>query len=154
MAPADRHELDCLHLLEKPMVNVHLWLDGLNRVFPYQLFGEYHRAFRHNGYGVRYCLENWGPDGEKAALVHLLRDWDDTVLVKHMNLGQALEKAREAVMFFNQMEGFWVQLNPQFANWLDKGWVNQAHEEGLFGPGLSRGQVKHFVEKYPPPGHP
>lgn len=154
MAPANRHELDCLHLLQKPMVNVHLWLDGMNRVFPYQLFGEYHRAFRHNGYGVRYCLENWGPDGEKAALVHLLRDWDDTNLIKQMNLEQALLLARKALMFFNQMEGFWVQLNPQFANWLDKAWVNQAHEEGLFGPGLSRGQVKHFAEKYPPIGHP
>ncbi len=153
MAPADRHELDCLHLLEKPMVNVHLWLDGLNRVFPYQLFGEYHRAFRHNGYGVQFCLENWGPDGEKAALIHLLRDWNDSYLLKHMNLEEALRFARKALMFFNQMEGFWVQLNPQFANWLEKGWVNQAHEEGLFGPGLSRGQVKHFEEKYPPIGH-
>lgn len=153
MARADRHEKDCLHLLRKPMVDVHLWLDGMNRVFPYQLFGEYHRAFRHNGYGVRYCLENWGPDGEKAALVHLLRDWDDRYLLKQMNLEEALVHARKALMDFNRMEGMAVHLNPQFADWLDKAWVNQAFEEGLFGPGMSRGQVKYYAEKYPPIGH-
>jgi len=153
MGNALRHEKDCLHLLQKPMVEVHLWLDGMNRVFPFQLFGEYHRTFRHNGFGVQMCLEMWGPDGQKAALVHLLRDWDDRVMIKHLNLEKALRLAGKALMDFNQLEGMAVHLNPQFANWLEKGWVNQAFEEGLFGPGLSRGQVKHFAEKYPPIGH-
>lgn len=154
MGDALRHEKDCLHLLGKPMVKVHLWLDGMNKVFPFQLFGEYHRTFRHNGYGVQMCLEMWGPDGEKAALVHLLRDWDDRVNLKHMNLEQALLLARKALMFFNGMEGMFVHLNPQFANWLEKGWVNQALEEGLFDPGLSRGQVKHFAGNFAHFAHP
>jgi hypothetical protein len=151
MAPRDRHELDCLHLLEKPMAQVHEYLDEMNQVFPFQLFGEYHRTFRHNGYGVQYCLKMWGPNGQKAAMVHLLRDWNDTLVIKHMNLDQALEKAREAVMFFNRLEHLFLGLNPQFADWLDKGWVNQAHEEGLFEWGLSKGQVKYYARGFPHP---
>ena len=146
MAPRNRHELDCLHLFQKPMAEVHEWLDGLNCVYPFQLFGEYHRTFRHNGYGVRYCLEKWGPDGEKAALVHLLRDWDDRAFVKQHNFEQLLPYMRKALMWFNQMpEDMWVMLNPQFKNWDSKGWVNQAHKEGLFERGLSKGQLKYYT---------
>jgi len=147
MAPRDRHELDCLHLMQKPMADVHLWLDEMNRVFPFQLFGEYHRTFRHNAYGVRFCLEKWGPDGEKAALVHLLRDWDDANVVKFMNLETALQRAQKALMWFNRMDevGMWVMLNPQFADWRDKAWVNQAHKEGLVERGVSKGQIKYYT---------
>jgi hypothetical protein len=154
VAYAGRHEKDCLHLLQKPMADVHIWLDKMNGAFPFQLFGEYHRTFRHNGFGVQMCLEKWGPDGEKAALIHLLRDWDDRVNIKHMNLEEALLLARKALMFFNKMEGMMIHLNPQFMDWQEKAWVNQAYEENLFGRGLSRGQVKYLAEKYPPPGHP
>lgn len=148
MARRDRHELDCLHLLGKPMVEVHEWLDGMNRVFPFQLFGEYHRTFRHNAFGVRYCLEKWGPDGQKAAMIHLLRDWDDRYAIKKMNLNEALQYARKAVMYFNGMDrvGMWIMLNPQFADWQDKGWVNQADKEGLMERGLSKGQIKYYTK--------
>jgi len=147
MARLDRHELDCLHVVGKPMTEVHLWLDALNRVFPFQLFGEYHRTFRHNAFGVQVCLENWGPDGQKAALVHLVRDWNDTFVLKQMHPEDVLRQAGKALVFFNNVENkLALHLNPQFANWLEKGWVNQAHKEGLFERGLSRGQIKYYAK--------
>ena len=147
MAHRDRHELDCLHVVGKPMAEVHLWLDALNRVFPHELFGEYHRTFRHNAFGVQVCLENWGPDGQKAALVHLIRDWDDRVLIKHMKPEEVLQLAGKALVYWNNVEHkLFIGLNPQFAGWLEKGWVNQAHKEGLFERGLSRGQIKYYAK--------
>ena len=146
MAPRNRHELDCLHVLGKPMAEVHEWLDEMNRVFPFQLFGEYHRTFRHNAYGVAYCLEKWGPDGQKAALVHLVRDWNDVLVLKQMRPEDVLALAGKALGFFNNAGNeMFVMLNPQFADWREKGWVNQAHKEGLFERGLSRGQIKYYT---------
>ena len=121
-----------------------MWLDGMNKAFPFQLFGEYHRTFRHNGYGVQYCLENWGPDGQKAAMVHLVRDWDDRINLKQMNFEELLPYMRKALMWFNRMDEneMWLELNPQFKYWKDKGWVHRADVEGLLISGVSKGKIK------------
>jgi len=149
MAPRDRHELDCLHLLQKPMWEVHVWLDELNRVFPYQLFLDYHRSFRHNSWGIQQCFEMWGPDGEKAARIHLLRDWNDVVMIKWMGLAEALEQSKEAIIHFNMFDEceFLHPLPDQFKSWEKKmkegkSMVDCAREDGLFDRGLSEWQKK------------
>jgi len=154
MAHRDRHEKDCLHLLQKPMWEVHAWLDEMNRVFPWQLFLDYHRSFRHNSWGVQQCLENWGPEGEQAARIHLLRDWNDGVLIKYLNLAEALRQSNEALVHFNQFneEEFLHPLPAQFKHWrkwMDEGMsmVDCAKQDGLFDRGLSAWQIKRAGEK-------
>lgn len=156
MAPRDRHELDCLHLLQKPMWEVHAWLDEMNRVFPFQLFYDYHRSFRHNSWGVQQCLEMWGPDGEKAARIHLLRDWDDQVMVKWMNLEEALDKSAGCLLHFNMMDEneYNHPLPAQFKSWEKKlaegkSMMDCAREDGLLDRGLSKWQIKRAAEKKP-----
>lgn len=154
MAPRDRHELDCMHLMEKPMAEVHEWLDEMNRVFPYQLFLDYHRSFRHNSWGVQQCLEMWGSDGEKAARIHLLRDWNDVIIIKYLNLEEALRQSSEALIYFNQFDEneFLYPLPGQFKSWEKKmaegkSIVECAKEDGLFDRGLSKWQLKRAEEK-------
>ena len=134
MAPRDRHELDCLHLIQKPMWEVHAWLDELNRVFPYQLFEDYHRSFRHNSWGIQQCLEMWGPDGESAARIHLLRDWFPDVKIKWMGLAEALRQSAEA----------WEKKLAE-----GKSMMDCAREDGLLDRGLSKWQIKRAAEKKP-----
>lgn len=156
MAPRDRHELDCLHLLQKPMWEVHAWLDEMNRVFPYQLFYDYHRSFRHNSWGVQQCLEMWGPDGEKAARIHLLRDWDDKVMIKWINLAEALRQSAGPLFHFNLMDEneYNHPLPAQFKSWEKKlaegkSMMDCAREDGLLDRGLSKWQIKRAAEKKP-----
>jgi len=153
MAPRDRHELDCLHLMQKPMWEVHAWLDEMNRVFPFQLFYDYHRSFRHNSWGVQQCFEMWGSDGEKAARIHLLRDWFPEVLIKYMNLAEALRQSAEALIHFNLMseDEYNHPLPAQFKHWRE--WMNNgmsmvecAKKDGLFDRGLSTWQIKRAGE--------
>lgn len=154
MAHRDRHELDCLHLLQKPMWEVHAWLDEMSQVFPVELFIDYHRSFRHNSWGVQQCLEMWGSDGEKAARIHLLRDWNLDVPIKHLNLAEALRQSDEALIHFNMLdeEEYNHLLPHQFRHWqkwMDKGMsiVECARKDGLFDRGLSKWQIKRAAEK-------
>lgn len=154
MASRDRHELDCLHLLQKPMWEVHAWLDEMNRVFPFQLFYDYHRSFRHNSWGVQQCLEMWGPVGEQAALIHLLRDWNMDIMIKWLNLEKALEKAKDALVHFNMMDEneYLHPLPYQFLHWqkwMDDGMsmIDCAKKDNLFDKGLSKWQIKRAAEK-------
>jgi len=156
MAPRDRHELDCLHLIQKPMWEVHAWLDELNRVFPYQLFEDYHRSFRHNSWGIQQCLEMWGPDGESAARIHLLRDWFPDVMIKWMGLAEALRQSAEALIHFNMMDEneYNYPLPAQFKSWEKKlaegkSMMDCAREDGLLDRGLSKWQIKRAAEKKP-----
>ncbi len=149
MAPSDRHELDCLHLLQKPMWEVHAWLDEMNRVFPFQLFYDYHRTFRHNSWGVQQCLELWGQDGENAARIHLLRDWFSDVKIKWMGLAEALRQSDDALIHFNMMDEneYNHPLPAQFKSWekkmaAGKSLVECARDDGLFDRGLSKWQIK------------
>jgi len=143
MANKIRHELDCLHLLDKPMPQVHEWLDEMNEIFPFQLFGDYHRSFRHNSYGVEYCSMKWGIDGKNASLIHLLRDWNDSVYIKHMNLEKVLKESKKALIYFNTLDEQDILILPQqFKSWEGKSIVAQAIKEGLFEKHINKGKIK------------
>lgn len=152
-----RHEKDCLHLLQKPMWEVHAWLDEMNRVFPFQLFDDYHRSFRHNSWGVEQCYSMWGSDGEKAARIHLLRDWNPDVMIKWMGLAEALHQSKEALIHFNMMdENEYLHPLPNmfkhWRKWMDEGGMSMmdcAREDGLLDRGLSKWQIKREAEKLP-----
>jgi hypothetical protein len=74
MAKWETHIEDCMRLLGAPFVFVHAYLDYYTDKYPTHIYLEYHRKFRHNKEGVEKCLELFGPLGEKAAKIHLIRD--------------------------------------------------------------------------------
>jgi len=74
MARWETHVEDCMRMLGAPFAFVHAYLDYYIEKYPPHVYLEYHRKFRHNKEGVEKCLELFGPLGEKAAKVHLIRD--------------------------------------------------------------------------------
>ena len=69
MAEFDRHCQDCEKLLADRHEDVNRWMDGL-----FWRFGPRHRRFRHCTNGIRKAGEIFGPEGAKAAIVHVVRD--------------------------------------------------------------------------------
>ena len=76
MANRETHIEDCMRLLGAEFNNVHDWLDEFAARYNPYVYLEYHRKFRHNKAGVEKCRELFGPLGEKAAKIHLIRDVD------------------------------------------------------------------------------
>lgn len=74
MARREVHIDDCMRLLGAPFNMVHEYLDFYVKKYPPPIYLEYHRKFRHNRKGVAKCLELFGPLGEKAAKIHMIRD--------------------------------------------------------------------------------
>ena len=70
----ETHIEDCMRLIGAPFAKVHAYLDYYGQKYPPHIYLEYHRKFRHNRKGVAKCLELFGPLGEKAAKIHLVRD--------------------------------------------------------------------------------
>lgn len=69
MATFEQHCLDCEKLLGNRHEDVNRWVDGL-----FWKLGPRHRRMRHNTHGVRLAGELFGPEGAKAAIVHIVRD--------------------------------------------------------------------------------
>jgi len=66
-------------------IEVHQWLDHWAKKWPPPIFLEYHRAFRHNAWGIQQILEKWGPMAAEAGKVHLVRDVQLYVSHKQMH---------------------------------------------------------------------
>lgn len=75
MAFIKEHEKDCVEFLNKPYTDVHKWLDQYENMFHVGFFGEYHRTFLHNSYGLTCIKSIFGCESEKAARIHLIRDY-------------------------------------------------------------------------------
>lgn len=82
MAKIDTHIDDCMRLLGAPFEKVHRWLDHYAKKYNPHTHLEYHRKFRHHRKGVEKCKELFGPLGERAAKIHIIRDVELYVLKK------------------------------------------------------------------------
>ena len=69
MAKFEDHCRDCERLLGDKHENVNRWMDEL-----FKQYGPRHRRHRHCWKGVREAKHLFGPDGAKAAIIHIVRD--------------------------------------------------------------------------------
>lgn len=125
MAKISSHCKDCLEILGKDYREVHEWLDNVCSIFPFQIFSDYHRSFRHNSYGVKIWRSvSFGH--ELAVRLHLIRDYD-MVIVHHEykdNIDKIMRKSNKALVFFNNLENFEVVIPHLFVD--DTGLVAKA----------------------------
>jgi hypothetical protein len=67
-----QHCEDCERQLGQPFPEVHAWLDAF-----YDGDGALeHRAARHHMEGVEEVRRLWGDDAARAAVLHIMLDWD------------------------------------------------------------------------------
>jgi hypothetical protein len=69
MAKFEDHCRDCEKLLGSRHDAVNRWMDEL-----FRQYGPKHRKHRHCWKGVREAEQLFGPEGAKAAIVHIVRD--------------------------------------------------------------------------------
>jgi len=80
MSSRETHVDDCMRLLGAPFDKVHAYLDQYAAKWKPHIHFEYHRKFLHHKNGVEKCREKFGPLGEKAAKIHIIRDVEIYVL--------------------------------------------------------------------------
>ena len=103
MAKHEDHCRDCELMLGDRHEEVNRWMDEL-----FRKHGPNHRRHRHCWAGVREAKRLWGPDGARAAVVHIVRDcgavprardYDETnlgiVLAPEFLAHDGLERARD-----------------------------------------------------------
>ena len=67
-----QHCEDCERELGKPFPEVHAWLDAF-----YGRDGDVaHRTVRHHLEGVEEVRRRWGDEAARAAVLHIMLDWD------------------------------------------------------------------------------
>ena len=105
MAKIKTHCEDTLIVLQQgyDFIEVHEWLDYWAKKWPPPVYLEYHRAFRHNAWGIEQIKEKWGWEGELAGKLHLIRDVELYVLhgtgyhfvtdIHHDRIDELYEKA-------------------------------------------------------------
>lgn len=69
MAHFDEHCRDCERLIGDRCEPVNRWMDEL-----FRKFGPLHRFARHHWRGVDEAGKLFGPNGRRAAIVHILKD--------------------------------------------------------------------------------
>ena len=82
MATRETHIEDCMRLLGAPFNDVHRFLDQYAAKWNPHIHLEYHRKFLHHKNGVEKCKELFGPLGERAAKIHIIRDVEIYVIHK------------------------------------------------------------------------
>jgi hypothetical protein len=92
-----------MRLLGAPFYKVHAYLDFYVKKFPPHIHLEFHRKFRHNRKGVAMCKELFGPLGEKAAKIHMIRDVELYVLSKAFSkvMGDEVEHYYERCLAYH-----------------------------------------------------
>lgn len=111
MAKISVHCKDCKEILGRNFIDVHQWLDELNGYFPFQIFSDYHRSFRHNSYGIEY-LKSVSFQYELAGRIHLLRDYYQVLSSWEYvdNNEEIIRKSNIVLVYFNNLEKFDVQI--------------------------------------------
>lgn len=107
MSVIKKHCDDCLKLLGKNFQYTHEWLDQYVRIFDAGTFQDYHRSFLHNSYGLEIAKAKWGDEAEKAAKIHLARDFDDQALIEKLP-----GLANRAIIWFNNLTNMEVYMHP------------------------------------------
>jgi hypothetical protein len=85
-----QHCQDCDRQLGKPFPEVHAWLDafyGPDRDVA-------HRALRHHLEGVEEVRKLWGDQAARAAVLHIMLDWDG---IREAQIPRNQEEAEEFV---------------------------------------------------------
>jgi hypothetical protein len=124
MARVEDHIEDCERLLGKPYEHVHLFLDQYAQIFLIQKFGDYHRSFLHNSYGLVVVEAKWGTDARKAATIHIIRDYAEMPVKGPEMIDQYLNRA---MIYFNNLTNFDLKLPPhRVRGWAGKSLVSVA----------------------------
>jgi hypothetical protein len=127
MGTEKEHQRDCKKILGKAMANVHAFLDQYAEIFPPMTFQEYHRTFLHNSYGLAIVRYRWGKLGEKAFLIHLVRDY----LWAPVSNWELVEKYKaKALIHFDDLRKFEPRIKP--------GVVESWHGESLCSIAFSK----------------
>lgn len=114
MAITEEHERDCKALLGEKWRNAHVLLDQYASVFPPNLFGEYHRTFLHNKYGLCIIKEVLGERAVLAGKIHLVRDWYGIPLTDKP-LDWVLANFPRAMLYFHNVDRFEPKVHPNIA---------------------------------------
>lgn len=124
MARIESHMNDCKRLLGDTCQDVHLFLDKYAEIFLIQQFGEYHRSFLHNKYGIEVAKARWGLIGEKAATIHIVRDYVEMPIKSFKVVDQYFNRAMK---YFNNLTNFDIDIPPHVIRaWDGKGLVTVA----------------------------
>jgi len=103
------HAKECKRYLDKEYWEVHKFLDQYSKIFPPDIFVDYHRTFLHNSYGVEIIRSKWGKLAEIAASIHLFRDYREKPLTR-FSLDTILKRTPQVLMYFNRLDhGYWPQ---------------------------------------------
>jgi hypothetical protein len=127
MALFKDHRQDTARYLGDPCDEVHAWLDQYAKHFPVAQFLSYHRSFLHNSYGLKLAKDFWGEKGEKAALIHILRDYMEAP-IGYIKLETVFDRARRAVLYMDShLEDCDPELKPHIIRaWNGKSLVSLA----------------------------
>lgn len=121
MAHIDEHCKDCGKLLGHAWFKVHQFLDQYAEIFDPWRFGEYHRTFLHNRYGIEVARSLWGSQAETAAIIHIVRDYME-MPIDGKDLKWIKYKLGKALVYFNNMDNFDPRLDPRIV----KGWKGKS----------------------------
>jgi hypothetical protein len=100
MANRETHIDDCMRLIGAPFNDVHAYLDQYAAKWKPHIHLEYHRKFLHHRKGVAKCKEKFGPLGELAAKIHIIRDVEIYVIQKPFRevMGDEIEELYEKAL--------------------------------------------------------
>jgi len=136
MAFTTEHKKDCMSILGTDCENVHVFLDQYAEIFPIEVFSDYHRSFLHNTYGVTICRSIWGPVGEKAAIIHVVRDFVMEP-IHDKTMKWVMKNSKKALVYFNNLENFQIHMSPNVIN----AWDNKSLCAIAF---MDDGKDKHY----------
>jgi len=103
MGFTEDHMYDCKELLGNGYGEVHMFLDQMTKEFPPSRFGEYHRTFFHNSYGLTIIEHKWELEGKAAGLIHLYRDYLEAPIV-HKGLETVIGNALLKMPWWDNVE--------------------------------------------------
>lgn len=134
MAVISEHEADCKALLGKAYREVHQFLDQYAQDFPVSVFFEYHRTFLHNQYGINLVHVRFRGQADKAAMIHIVRDWHEMPLGE-MKMEWIRAKLGKALMHFSSLDQFDPRLDPGIVSaWKGKSLCSLAFGEVRWTP--------------------
>jgi len=119
MARIEEHMKDCKRVLGKPYKEVHEFLDQYAEMFPVQIFTEYHRSFLHNKYGLEVIRAMWGLEAEKAAKIHIVRDYCELPIKDWEMVDHYLNRS---LPYFHYMDNLDPHVHPHIV----RGWGNDS----------------------------
>lgn len=101
MAHIKQHIKDCENILGHKYTKVHKWMDYYAHIFIIQMYGGYHRTFRHNKWGLLQIRNNWGDGAMEAGKIHLVRDTQDLFNVQTFDILDYKNHIGRSLMYFN-----------------------------------------------------